>query len=74
MRVPSTMRAAPACAASQLLQALRRGHAAVHAHDVAGAEARDEALLQLRREVDLRHHHQRLRLRVARQQRCTACR
>ena len=51
-------------------QALRMGHAAVQRRHctVAGAEALDEACLQLRREIDLGHHHQRLRLRVARQQ------
>ena len=45
-------------------QPLGGRHAAVHRHNVSGAEAGDEALLELRREVDLRHHHQRLRLRV----------
>ena len=57
-----------ACAASQLFSRCGWRHAAVHRDHVAGAEALDEALLQLRREVDLGHHHQRLRLRVARQQ------
>ena len=49
-------------------QALRMRHAAVQRHDGRGAEALDEARLQLRREVDLGHQHQRLRLRVAREQ------
>ena len=52
-------------------QALRIGHAAVQADHaaraVAAGEARLEALLQLRREVDLGHHHQRLRGGVGRQ-------
>ena len=59
MRVPSTMRAAPLCAASQLLQALRVGHAAVqrdHARRRTRRKARGEARLELRRQVDLGHH------------------
>jgi hypothetical protein len=55
------------------LQALRVGHAAVQRDHGAVAiprrEARVEARLQLRREVDLGHHHQSLRARVALQQR-----
>ncbi|GAB3652072.1 hypothetical protein GCM10028813_22860 [Ramlibacter alkalitolerans] len=38
-------------------------------HHRVGAEALLEARLQLRREVDLRHQHERLRLRIAREQR-----
>ncbi len=50
-------------------QALRIRHAAVQRDHGAAAEARLEARFELRREVDLRHHHQRLRGRLARQQR-----
>ena len=45
-------------------EALRVGHAAVHADHglpaIPGHEAGDEALFQLRREIDLGHHHQSL--------------
>ncbi len=40
------------------LEALRVGHAAVDGHHGLGAETRGEARLQLRCEVDLRHHDQ----------------
>ena len=46
------------------LQALRRCHAAVHGHHLLGPEARDHALLQLRRQIDLGHHQQGLGFRV----------
>ena len=53
-------------------QALRVRHAAVQRHHgvfaIQRAKTRHEAGLQLRREVDLGHHHQRLRVGVARQQ------
>ena len=55
------------------LQALRRGHAAVQRNHGGFAITRRKALLkarqQLRRQVDLRHHHQCLGQRVAFQQR-----
>ncbi len=51
------------------LQPLRRRHAAVHADQAMLWKAACKALLQLRRQVDLRHHHQHLGLRILVQQR-----
>ena len=57
--------------AQPALEALRVGHAAVQGdHGVRAIErrkARQKACLQLRCEVDFRHHHQHLRIRVGRQ-------
>jgi hypothetical protein len=72
MRVPSTMRAGAAVGGQPALQALRRRHAAVQRdHGVVAVErgkARREAGFELRREVDLGHHHHGLGVGRAQQQ------
>ena len=54
----------PAVRRQPALEPLRVRHAAVQRHHAGSAKALGKALFELRRQVDFRHHHQRLRCRV----------
>ena len=71
-RAQHDARRAAGAPASQLLRRCGWVMPLCSAHHVVGAEALDEARLQLRREVDLGHQHQGLRLRLAASSVCTA--